>query len=364
MSWICATEFSGHSQSGNDKTGSFGQSGAKQSKDLLLARGSVVAEFDMGPNGRAPTRLVHFHSDENWQRRFTIFLNADYSVSVEVQQGMARSYVRLTNWQSLPTKRARLTYAWDGPAKLGLLTIECLETGQVSQTMFDAPVPMPLSDIEKITDRNEITEFDSRLNSIALSNGIEPVGPAPSISEGTLVETADGPRLIERLQLGDMVQTARHGFQPIRWLVKQNVPAVGDFRPIKLRAPYLDLQQDITVTQNQRMLFSGAEAEYLFGEDSVLIEARQLLGHPCATLQPAAFSRTYYQILLDHHDCIRLCGAWSESLYVGYISDAPQVLATSRLASLPRSAMPVHRKFSCPMLGNYESRTLLDSLSA
>jgi len=111
-------------------------------------------------------------------------------------------------------------------------------------------------------------------------------------------------------------------------------------------------------------LFEGAEAEYLFGEDAVLIEARQLLGHPSATLSPAKLTRTYFQILLDHHECIQLSGAWSESLFVGRLAERPQVLATSRLYQLPSSAMPIHRKYVRPMLRNYETRTLLDALSA
>jgi hypothetical protein len=368
MTWLFVNDFSDHSNQSPQKNSGIGHCNdnmqVHSAATSLLAKGSVVAEFDMGAEGRAPTRLIHFISDENWKRRFTIFLNADFSVSVEVQQGLARSYVRLSDWQVRPTGRARLTYAWDAPAKLGLLTIECLETGLASQTLFDCPIPIPRADFEKLAGGKQFTAHDSRLVSVAVSDAIEPIGPAPSICTGALVETEDGPRAIEKLQLGDLILTVNNSFQPIRWIIKQELPEAGSFRPIKLRAPYLGLSQDVTVGQKQRILFEGAEAEYLFGEDAVLIEARQLLGHPSATLLPAAFSRTYYQILLDHHECIQLCGGWSESLFVGRLAEHPQVLATSRLAQLPSSAMPVHRNYIRPMLRNYETRTLLDTLSA
>ncbi len=368
MSWLFVNDLADHDRHINSRTRTCEPSapGARQnnSSDALLTKGSVVVEFDMGADGRVPTRLVDFQSDVRWKRRFTIFLNADYSVSVEIRQGHARSYVRLSDWQKLPAARARLTYAWDAPARLGLLTVECLETGQVTQKLFEAPIPIPKSDFQNLIGGAENTEFDFRLNSLAVSDTIEPIGPAPSISTGTLVETVDGPRPIERLQLGDLVVTASNGLQPIRWIIKQELPECGSYRPIKLRAPYLGLRKDITVGQNQRILFEGAEAEYLFGEDAVLIEARQLLGHPSATLSPAKFTRHYFQLLLDHHECIQLSGAWSESLFVGRLAERPQVLATSRLYKLPSSAMPIHRKYVRPMLRNYETRTLLDALSA
>lgn len=368
MSWLFAHEFSSRENhvAWDEPTPEIAilQNSVSPHSNALLAKGSILAEFDLDEEGRTPTRLVHFQSENGWKRRLTIFLNADFSVSVEVQQGQARSYVRVTDWQTAATGRTRLTYAWDAPAKLGLLTIECLETGMVTQSLFESPVPIPRADFENIANGSEEIAFDSRMNSFAVADGVEPIGPAPSIAEGTLVETEHGYRPIEQLQLGDLVLTADNGFQPIRWLVKQELPEVGNFRPIKLCAPYLGLDQDVIVAKNQRIFFGGAEAEYLFGENAVLVEAHRLLGHPSATLLPAHSTRKYYQILLDNQECIHLNGAWSESLFIGRLANAPEILATSRLAQLPGSALPIHRGYALSVLGHYETRTLLDALSA
>lgn len=366
MSWV----FVNDRAPGTIATGSTNQMGSVFNSDNLiadnplLAKGSLLVEFDLSAEGRVPARLLDYGSDHDWLRRFTVYLNADYSVSVEAQQGPARSYACLTNWQVHPTGRVRLTYTWDAPAKLGLLTIECLESGTINQVLFDAPVPLPMCDASKIISGGPTTQCDPRVQSLAVSDAIEPIGPTPSIAGGTMVETSNGPRAVERVQLGDRVLTARNGEQAVRWIVAQDLPASGGFRPIKLRAPYLGLTRDIVVAQNQRIMISGAEAEYLFGEDVVLVEARQMLGHPAASLLPAEPCRRYYQLLLDTHDCICLNGAWSESLFIGRLADSPSILATSRLARLPRSAMPVHRKSIGPNLRNYETRTLLDALSA
>mgnify|MGYP000168009691 CR=1 FL=1 len=330
----------------------------------LLAKGTILVEIDIRKDGRIPARLIHYKNTKGWARRFTIFLNPDHSLSIETQQGLARSYVHLKDWKRQSRNRLRLTYAWDAPARLGLLTLECLETGRIDQALFDAPVPLPVEDVKAIADNNDTCHIDQRVVSLSIANSIEPVGPSPSIAAGTMVETEHGLRPIDRLQLGDTVLTTNSGLQPIRWILRQDLPAVGSYRPIRLRAPYFGLQSDITVSRNQRIMVSGAEAEYHFGQDAVLIEAQELLGHPSATLHAARFTTTYYQVLLDNHDCIQLNGTWSESLFVGNLARSPQVLATSRLAELPRSAMPVHNDPIRPTLQPFETQTLLESISA
>ncbi len=74
----------------------------------LLARGSLLVEIDFAIDSRTPAMLLRFEATQDWRRRFTIYLNADYSLSVEAQQGRARSYVRLTDTPTAPTGKARL----------------------------------------------------------------------------------------------------------------------------------------------------------------------------------------------------------------------------------------------------------------
>lgn len=155
------------------------------------------------------------------------------------------------------------------------------------------------------------------------------------------------------MQLGDMIVTAAHGAQPIRWIINAELPALGQLAPICLRAPYLGLSGDILVAHDQHVVISGVEAEYNFGEDSVLIEAGQLTGLPAATVQRNHKTLRYYQILLDNHECIRLSGAWCESLFVGRLAHSPEVLATTRLAAMSASAVPVHHGFARPVLRQY-----------
>ncbi|MFV2001959.1 MAG: Hint domain-containing protein, partial [Paracoccaceae bacterium] len=330
----------------------------------LLARGSLVLELDFSIECHTPARLLHFDDMRDWRRQFTIFLNADFTLSVQVQQGHARSYVRLTEAPGAPTGKAKLVYSWDAPRRLGLLSLELPQVGAIHQAVFRDPIPMPLADAATIVFGHNPVTLDDRVCAMALSDRFEPVGPAPSIAAGALVETAAGLQPIENLKAGDMVQTAGSGMQAIRSVICSELPALGYWAPVRLSAPYLGLSHDITVAQHQRVMISGIEAEYNFGEDAVLIEAHQLTGLSAATVLTGLNTQKYYQILLDNHECIRLSGAWSESLFVGHLARSPEVMATTRLADMALSSVPVHDCFARPVLRDYESQTLLAALSA
>lgn len=367
MTWLAVADCnaaSGGGAAGDRSAGTYRAPQKAGAGGELLARGSLVVEIDFSIDGHTPAMLLHYTASQGWERRFTIYLNADFSLSVEAQQGRARSYVRLTGTPTAPTGRARLTYSWDAPRQIGLFSLEDLESGAIHQAVFQAPIPLPLLDGTAIVRSQSAAQFDNRICGLALSDRIEAVGPAPTIAAGALVETPAGPRPIESLRLGDMIDTAAHGPQPIRWIIKSELPALGHLAPICLRAPYLGLTGDILVAHDQHVVISGVEAEYNFGEDSVLIKAGQLTGLPAATVQGGQQTQKYYQILLDNHECIRLSGAWCESLFVGRLAHSPAVLATTRLAEMSASAVPVHHGFARPVLRHYESQTLLAAMSA
>jgi len=329
----------------------------------LLARGSLVLDFQAAGDDRAPRRLLHYHANHGWQRRFTVYLNADHSLAVETQQGHARSYVRLAGALGGRSGAQRLTYAWDAPARSGFLALEDLETGAINHTGFSAPIPIPVGDATAAV-CPATAQFDQSIDFAALSDQVQPIGPAATIGAGALIDTPQGARPIDRLQLGDMVLTRDNGAQPIRWILKQQRPARGPHAPIWLRAPYLGLTADLLISPSQRIVIAGAKTEYTFGRDAVLIPAKHLAAHAGASVLEDRDTLVCYQILLDNHYCIRACGAWCDSLYVGHLADAPQVLAATALSAVPPMIMPRHSEYVHPVLRNYESRAIIDAMSA
>ncbi len=332
--------------------------------DTLLVTGSLVLEIDFAAAGNAPCRLLHYETSKDWQRRFTIYLNADYSLSVETQQGCTQSYVHLADATPNISGIVKLIYSWDAPKRLGLLSLENSDSGSINQAVIQRPIPLPIGDAKKIVLDHTATKIDKRVLNIALSDKVETVGPAPSICAGALVETTDGSRPIENLKLGDMVVTHDHGPQPIRWIIKQELASLGRAAPVKLHAPFFDLTSDITVAQNQRVMISGIETEYNLGKDAVLIEAQNLVGYPGVSLLTDRLATTYYQLLFDNHECIHLSGTWADSLYVGQLALSPEIAVTTGLADVPNSVLPIHHAMVHPVLQNYESRALLETLTA
>lgn len=357
MSWVAQNDRSAQSANRHD----FSQT-LLLHPDSLLSQGSLVIVYDPSGHGRPPCRLLHYQSSDGWNRCFTVYLNADYSVSVENVQGCARSYVCLSNGQSDSTGQMRLTYSWDAPKRQGLLSLEEIETGSLRQTTYDAPIPLPNGDVHKIAIGNDGCNIDNRVQHIAFSDQVEHVGPAPSIAAGALIETTQGSRPIERLQLGDMVLTQASGAQPVRWIIKRNLPTLGGYAPVLLSAPFFGLVHDIVVRQDQQLVISGTDTQYNFGRDAVFVKARDLIGHPGASHLKSPATVTYFQILLDEHECVQVSGAWAASLFVGRLAESPQTLATTGLADMPKPVLPVHRRRAHPSLKYYETQALLDTM--
>lgn len=196
-----------------------------------------------------------------------------------MRQGTSHRAAQLTLPVPAREARLRVTYAWDAPARHGgVISVEDLDQETLHQVELPNPLPLPMDDLDALVrgGRGGV-QRDAGLRWIALSDRVEPVGLPLGVAAGTPVETPDGLRPVEHLRMGDLVSTPPEGPRPIRWMTRREVPALGAFRPIHLRAPYHGLSSDILVAPDHRLLVSGGETEYLFGEDAVLVEARHLV---------------------------------------------------------------------------------------
>lgn len=135
----------------------------------------------------------------------------------------------------------------------------------------------------------------------------------------TQIVTPQGSRTVQDLRPGDLVVTRDHGLQPIRWIKSRTVPALDRFAPIRIKQGVLSGQQeDILVSPQHRMLFTGYQSELLFGDSEVLVSAKHLVDGRDVTIETGGFV-TYYHILFDEHEIIYANGAASESFHPGEI---------------------------------------------
>ena len=135
-------------------------------------------------------------------------------------------------------------------------------------------------------------------------------------ARGTMIDTAEGEKPIEDLMVGDLVRTADHDYQPIRWIGSSKVAAVGHIAPILIKAGALGNTRDLRVSPQHRMLLGGWQAQMLFGDDEVLVAAKHLV-NDSTILRMESGEVEYYHMLFDTHEIVFAEGAPSESFHPG-----------------------------------------------
>lgn len=321
----------------------------------LLAKGTLLVEIALPERPETCVTLVDYARHDSWDRALRLDLEPGGRISLVERQGP--SEVRATLDLDLPEGEVclRVLYSWDAPARRGRLAAELPASGGWASIAVPDPHPIPEDDLAAMARHLP----GRRRTLIAWADSIEPFGPVPGLAAGTPIETAAGMRGIERLQPGDLVRTTENGFQPVRHVISREVPAAGHHAPILLAAPALGLAADIIVAPHHRMLIGGADAEYLFEADAVLVEARHLIPIAAVPIGRPAPTVRYHQIVLDRHECLSIAGAWGESFLMEH---------TARLDGTmlgPLSGAPLHHtRCANPLLRPYEAVVLVSALVA
>ena len=107
--------------------------------------------------------------------------------------------------------------------------------------------------------------------------GIVNVSSIPCFVAGTLITTELGQRNVETLVLGDLILTKDDGLQPLRWKGQRTVAAEDNFAPIRIRANTFGSHDDLMVSPEHWILIRDNLAELLFGEQEVLVSAKDLV---------------------------------------------------------------------------------------
>jgi len=161
---------------------------------------------------------------------------------------------------------------------------------------------------------------------IALSNlGIAYQQQAVCFAKGTWIACPGGPRRIEELRCGDMVETADHGPQPLRWIGQRQVsPAelalYPKLRPIRIEKGALGRnlpQEPLVVSRQHRVLADTPIVRRMTGCDEALIAAHHLVGLPGVETIETDVGVQYFHLLFDRHEVVWANGAPAESLHLG-----------------------------------------------
>lgn len=321
----------------------------KDHPESRLSRGTILFETKMSADAK-PQLLFGYTNTHPEQRSLTFQAIPGGGIAMVQVQGKTINHAAIQFEDGGRTETLRVSYAWDSNYRWGRLTLEYPGQTHLSQSFIDTPCALTLDDIRDLMLGRTGQTFAPDMIFAALSDQIEPIGPMPSLHPDTPIATARGYRPVSNLQRGDTLYAKGAGIVPVLERIDRVVPARGSYRPVRLRAPYFGLQEDIIVAPDQRLKIDGPEVEYLFNQEAVLVSARHLVNGFAAMEEPAAPLVRYTQVLLPDHETLLAAGTALESLYVGRICRDNNKLQSSVLAGFDRSIMPEHRRPAHPVL--------------
>lgn len=216
----------------------------------------------------------------------------------------------------------------DGSTETVTTTVRVMQDTNKSTFIMPPPSNAPQGEIDLMTSRPILSvEFsnnplDYSPNNLAVFTDRTCF---PCFAYGTMIETEYGSMPIQDLREGMKVWTVDNGMQPIRWIGSRKLSravleGAPNLRPVRISAGALGKDtpsRDLLVSPQHRVLVRSRIAQKLFGQEEVLVAAKQLVlvdGIDIATDLPEV---EYFHMLFDRHEIVLSDGAETESLYTG-----------------------------------------------
>lgn len=141
---------------------------------------------------------------------------------------------------------------------------------------------------------------------------------------GTRLATPSGPRPVQDLAPGDLVQTEQ-GLQPVQWNGRTRIrhaalQANAKYRPVRIRANALGQGlpvRDLLVSRQHRMVIDNRVVRNMLGLPRVFLPAHRLAGLPGIAQVVPEGDVDYHHILLPRHAVVYAEHAPSESFLLG-----------------------------------------------
>lgn len=252
----------------------------------------------------------------------------------------------------------RISYSWDMQLSKGRLVIERPGTNKLYLREIERPLPLSPLAIEALVAPSGRRHICDDLVFLAISDVVEPIGPMPALCPQTPIQTPTGMKPAGAFKRGDLVTTLNGDAIPVLQVLRKTLPARGSFQPVRLRAPYFGLTQDIVVTPEARLVVGGSQVEYLFGADNVLVPVKHLTSAASTSIEADHNLVTYVQLLLPDHEPIMAGGTAIESLSIGRMRRKRSLLGATLLGEFDPHTLPEHSKTVFPVLKSYEAVTL------
>ncbi len=159
-------------------------------------------------------------------------------------------------------------------------------------------------------------------NAGGASSSSEPYAGVVCFAAGTLIETPNGPRAVDALQLGDLVSTLDHGPMPILWLrqADQSLDNVsGEDTPVLIARGALGPERptkDLIVSPQHRILVGNDQLSDIF-ETEALVPAKSLTSSLGIRHMKGKTHITWIYFACNRHEVVVANGCLTESLLLG-----------------------------------------------
>ena len=162
-------------------------------------------------------------------------------------------------------------------------------------------------------------------------------GTIPCLTAGTLVETDQGPVLVEDLGRGQKILTRDGSARPLLRIIRRDIKPIDlrrnpKFFPVRICAGALGQglpSRDLLVSRQHRMLVSSVIVRRMFGCPEALIAAIRMTSLPGVFVDDTVTQVSYFHLIFASHEVIFANGAPTESLLFG----------SESLKALPKDAV-------------------------
>ncbi|MBK1635709.1 Hint domain-containing protein [Rhodovulum adriaticum] len=229
------------------------------------------------------------------------------------------------------TLEGRLTFMGADGAQVGVLLISVGGDR-------DRPVFLPLDPMEPKA-RYTLINTEAAPGPVRLAD-ITSV----AFTRGTMIALAGGaPRAVEDLRPGDRVMTRDHGAQPLRWIGRRTVRAIGPYAPVVITRNTFGNDADLIVSQHQRLFLYRRGRDRLAETSEVLIKAVHLVEGERVFIRKGGFVE-YFHLVFDNHEIVYAEGVPTESLLVNesMLGLLPEDLAREVSDRLPHLTQQPH----------------------
>lgn len=239
--------------------------------DVTVEQGCLLAELALPLGGQAV--LLDYRSGDG--AVMSLFHDAEMGLALMQRRG--DRLVRHVLPGPVPKSGgvARFAYEWCAAGSRWSMTLTFPQGGEGLGAQGRNPL------VPRLADLRGLCGGGFPQHPAVLWHGVTQ-SPAPPVTgawigTATPVETARGPVPAGQLRAGERIRTADNGLVPVLGIQRVITPSRGSLAPVLLRAAYFGLAEDVLVSPDQPVWFAGPEAEYLFGEDAVLVPARHLV---------------------------------------------------------------------------------------